>query len=49
MPQSLWDVSRPGFWIYAAGTYLFTLIYTAAWNVAGGVAYRYLAADQPSD
>lgn len=46
--KDLWNMSRSGFWIYAAGSYLFMLIYTALWNVAGGVAYRYLSGEQPS-
>ena len=48
MEQDQWDMSKPGFWVYAGGTYLYTLVYTGLWNVAGGVAYRYLSDGQPS-
>lgn len=48
MQRDQWDMSKPGFWLYAAGTYLYTLVYTGLWNVAGGVAYRYLSGGQSS-
>lgn len=49
MQRDQWDASKPGFWVYVGGTYLYTLVNTALGNVAGGVAYRYLSGGQPSE
>jgi len=48
MQRDQWDASKPGFWLYAAGTYLYTLVNAALGNVAGGVAYRYLSGGEAS-
>lgn len=48
MQRGLWDTSTPGFWRYIIATYVYTLVYTALWNIAGGVAYRYLSGEQSS-
>lgn len=42
MQRDLWDLSKPGAWGYVVATYAYTLISTAIWSIAGGVAYRYL-------
>ena len=44
LQRDMIDLSRPGFWVYTIGAYLFTILYTALWAAAGGVAYRYLSA-----
>lgn len=44
----LLDDAKPGFWRYAIGTYLYSVVYAALWNISGGVAYRYLSGEQPS-
>lgn len=43
MQQQQWDMSRPGFWPFVVAYYVFTIVYTAMWTVASGVAYRYLS------
>jgi hypothetical protein len=48
MQRNLLDSDAPGFWRYALGTYLYSVIYAALWNISGGVAYRYLSDEQPS-
>ena len=48
MQRDMWDMSRPGFWVYIAASYLFSIVYNAIWNVASGVAYRYLTGGQRS-
>lgn len=48
MQREILDSARPGFWRYAIGTYVYSVVYAALWNVSGGVAYRYLSGEQPS-
>lgn len=43
LQRDLWDMSKPGFWLFAAASYVYSIAQTAIWNVAGGVAYRYLS------
>lgn len=42
MQADMYDVSKPGYWVYAAATYVYTIISASFWTAAGGVAYRYL-------
>lgn len=45
MQLEMWDISKPGGWLNLAGNYVYTLITVALWNIAGGMAYRYLTED----
>lgn len=45
MQRDQWNMARPGFWLFALANYLFTIVYTAMWTVASGVAYRYLSGE----
>jgi len=47
--RDMWNPAKPGFWPFAIATYLYTIVYSALWNIAGGVAYRYLAGDQQTE
>lgn len=42
MQSEMMDPTKPGFWPFAIGSYVFMILYTAIWTSAGGVAYRYL-------
>lgn len=44
--RDMWNPDEPGFWPFAIATYLYTIVYSALWNIAGGVAYRYLSGGQ---
>lgn len=39
---ALYDLSKPAGWLYAAATYVMTIVSTAIWVAASGIAYRYL-------
>lgn len=42
LQRDIYDPSKPGFWPFIAGTYVYTLAITAIVNVASGTAWRYL-------
>jgi hypothetical protein len=41
----MWEQQGAKFWVYSVATYVFTLLYVVAGNVATGVAYRYIAGE----
>lgn len=41
--------AQPGFWLMAAGLFLMTLVVNAIVNIAGAVAWRYLAVERDGD
>lgn len=42
LQRDLYDPSKPGFWPFIAGTYVYTIAITALMNTASGTAWRYL-------
>lgn len=46
MQLAMWDMSKPGFWVYIAGNYIGTMLYLGLTYAASGVAYRYLAGEK---
>ncbi len=42
----MYDVSRPGYWLYAGATYVYTIVTVSFWTAASGVAWRYLAGEE---
>ena len=48
MQKDFYDLSSPGAWVIAGGSYLVTILYTAFWTGASGVAYRYIAGTERS-
>ncbi|HXI86273.1 MAG TPA: hypothetical protein VNH64_02355 [Parvularculaceae bacterium] len=39
---SLWDSSKPSFWVFQTATYFYQIVKVAIGSVAAGVAYRFL-------